>query len=149
MQLDQFGAILELIRASGGEIYGRTRMQKLMFLAQEEGGLREKQFRYIGWDYGPFSRDLQVCINTLVNLELLVEGTHPTKSGESAYRYVLTDGGRALLEQAPWNPVETESGQIARLVREWGSRNLDELIRHVYARNPEFTERSKLDWAKE
>lgn len=48
-----------------GEIHGRTKFQKMVFLAQEELGA-EKVFPYKKYHYGPYSWDLTETIERMI-----------------------------------------------------------------------------------
>jgi len=75
--------LLSLVGVAG-EINGRKKLQKIVYLLQVAGFDFGKTFRY--HYFGPYSTDLQLEIDALVDRELLLE----TRSG-SAYSYKVAN----------------------------------------------------------
>ena len=65
------GILLEMLRRCG-EIVGRTRIQKLVFLGQEELGLPHL-FEFSKNYYGPYSRDLTDTLERLISQGDVIE----------------------------------------------------------------------------
>ncbi len=55
-------AVVAVIQAAGGELVGRTRLQKTIYLLEIAGFLGEFDFRDIGRHYGPYSEDLSQAV---------------------------------------------------------------------------------------
>jgi len=65
-----FNRILTLVQEAG-RIEGRKKFQKIAFILQAKGEDFPERFKY--HYYGPFSDDLQMEIDDLVDMELLIE----------------------------------------------------------------------------
>ena len=59
--LERLDKLSQIIRAAGGEILGKTKFQKIVFLAQEKGYYLGYDYNY--YHYGVFSPDLEADIH--------------------------------------------------------------------------------------
>jgi hypothetical protein len=166
--LETDDAIVLLLGAPGaterdqGRIEGITRLEKLLFLLEKEtdamNWLKEDaQFR--SDNFGPFSAKAYQEIENLTTYGLVKDSAALSDSLEDTWesehiigestpeRYAtrnleLTDKGRryyeALLAELP---PEAES-VVSELKRRFGAIPLRRLIRYVYQRHPEFTDKS-------
>lgn len=137
-----------LYAADRHRIQGRTRMQKFVFLAQERlerEGLQP--YRYIAYDYGPFSKDLAEALNEYEENELLEESAERTWDGSKKYIYTLTPKGERNFER---NLRESPDDEELRLIRDVSKEVVDEfnklsyskLLDYVYEEYPEYAENS-------
>lgn len=159
--------LLLLISAEGpdggaGRLNGITRLEKLLFLADQETNVSssvERPFTFRAYDYGPYSKAVYEGVDLLEQAGLLREervlegasldeleedfaaGTDVREGVER--RFVLTDAGQQVADllQAR-NPDETES--LARIKQQYGSMPLRTLIRFVYRKYPDFAKASKI-----
>lgn len=143
MDLDQLLAPLQLIEAHGGAIAGRTRVQKLMFLVQEEG-TGSKPFNYIAYDYGPYSKDLQNSLNTLVDLGLLEEKPGSGRSDSTYYTYQITAPGKQFIAASKTAEATKRGVTMKAIQDQWRRKTTDELIHYVYEKFPAYAANSKL-----
>ncbi len=67
------------VRDAGGELVGRTRLQKVAYLSQLAGFENDFVFEYR--HYGPFSADLADAMEIATGLRLAEEEEHATKWG--------------------------------------------------------------------
>jgi len=97
--LKDHAKIMNAIAASG-EIIGRKKLQKMIYIAKKlDFPFHEKyQFHF----FGPYSEELTLRIEELCNMGFLNE-IKEKKGGYYQYRYSLTDNGQEFLEQ---NDVE-------------------------------------------
>ncbi len=79
--MDNMKKILALIKACGGKIQGRTKLQKLVYILKNHGVDFDENFKY--HHYGPYSFNLQLEITELVDCGLLKE------AGSTPYIYEL------------------------------------------------------------
>ncbi len=124
-----------------GEVRGRTRFQKLVFLTKEK--LKEENrdidIRFSKLFYGPFSRDLNDTLKAQTE-----EGTVEERIEESSfglvYIYNLTEIGKNLVEDSLCKGlIEQEvKKKIEAVANEFGDKPLDELISVVYRKYPQF-----------
>ena len=67
------------VRDAGGELVGRTRLQKVVYLSQLAGFEKDFDFEYR--HYGPFSADLADAMEIATGLRLAKEEEHTTDWG--------------------------------------------------------------------
>lgn len=148
---------LALLYASDGEIRGKTRFQKLAFLAEQE--LEEYgigPYEFIAYDYGPFSKDILEETEDLQREGLTDISERKTFGGDVRYDYRLTpDGSKSYedncpdvsgeLPESPDSPDERFQciHSIAEdVVSEFGEMPVSNLINHVYSEHPEYAKNS-------
>jgi len=96
-----------------GELIGRTKLQKIVYIAQRLGYPFLESFSWR--EYGPFSPALAAEVEELKELGILEE--EPTREwGYVSWKYRLTELGEQFLDVIPATVPEPEG--LARLVRE-------------------------------
>ncbi|VVB84943.1 Uncharacterised protein [uncultured archaeon] len=147
MLLRQVIPLLFLYANNGGSIYGRTRFQKMIFLAQkEEEGVKE-WYNFYPHDFGPYSTELQNDLDILAMEGLIRES--PEEYGEKIrYQYLLTRKGTAIIEKVLNNPehrkdLNTTLKALTTIKSKYSKLPLEKLINHVYLKYPEYAIFSK------
>ena len=126
--------ILELI-SSAGKIVGRTKLQKLAFLAKKEGKL-PLSFNFPVYYYGPYSEELQQIVDTMVAAGFVKEEVFQPNSRDEesvGYIYSLTEDGKEFSKQLSSELTEEEMSRLQDLVKQYGYRPLREVLDYVYA----------------
>lgn len=77
-----------------GEVIGRKKLQKMIFIAKKMDVPFSERFKF--HMFGPYSEELTLRIGELCNLNFLQE-VKEDKGGYSQYRYTLTDEGNEFL----------------------------------------------------
>lgn len=162
--LDTDDLIVLLLGAQGrsarsrGRIDGITRLEKLVFLVEQEGG-----FEAIGTDsgfeahnFGPFSAEIYKAVDVLAAAGLITDSRSTTPSREETWEaesvigdgphaprsFALTERGEryfnALVSELPVAEMEG----LSRFKRTFGELPLRQLIRYVYEKYPAFTDKS-------
>src|SRR5262245_24324492 len=121
----------DIIRAAGGRVVGRTRLQKIGYLL-ELAGLGEGfpfAYRY----YGPFSEELATAVRDARALGLISEEEHPATWGGCYSVFKLQDASRPkttnsirlnlVHEAAGASSIELELAATAAFLAEEGSRD--------------------------
>ena len=137
---------LLLLHADGGRpIEGRTRLQKFVFLAQVEGGVAPA-YRYIPFDHGPYSRDLQNDLDELIREGLAAEAIEDFGEGRMRYSYSLTPWGAEIARKvlssrhAEWDrPFRA----LEAVKRGYRGQSLPSILQDVYANHPEYSINSR------
>ena len=90
---------LYLIELAGGKLRGRTRLQKLVFLAQKH--LKDQiDYKFTkGW-YGPVSYTLMDLVQTMAAIGMVEEHIDKTAAGFNVTEYRLTRDGKELVDFA-------------------------------------------------
>jgi uncharacterized protein YwgA len=77
-----------------GEIVGRKRLQKMIYIAKKISFPFQERFQF--HFYGPYSEELTLRVEELCNMGFLDE-VKEKKGGYFQYRYTLTDSGKEFL----------------------------------------------------
>lgn len=118
-----------------GEIHGRTKFQKMIFLAQEELGA-EKLFPYQKYHYGPYSWDLTETIERLIARGDIVEKVE--EFGDVIrYSYTTSEDSKKEIEES--GELASESLEIMKTL---SRMPLSMILDYVYRKY--LPERSKV-----
>lgn len=123
---------IEYLVDDHGPILGRTRLVKLLYLADlrwadERGaGRGYTEARYYRWNHGPFAREILDAIDWMNGVEIL-ETVADNPVGVE-YRYV--SGRRTRLRPVTLNPEFKR--YLDEVAEEWGDVSLAEILAHVY-----------------
>lgn len=134
-------------------IMGRTRFQKMIFLLQTKHGDKDPEhdlgFNFIPYDYGPYSKALQMDINGLIEDRLLEEKPTKNDSGKYMYRYEITNAGKMLVDHLLTEPKydQHQFKAMYKILQEIKS-NVNEkdmylLLWDIYTSHPEYAQFSK------
>jgi uncharacterized protein YwgA len=151
---------LALLYTAGGEIEGRTRFQKLAFLADQQlEDFDIDPYEFIPYDYGPFDSDLYDNLEWLESEGLVESSESRTFGGDKRYDYRLTKKGKVGFEQnVPTSDNKTlgdlsESQQKLKkiyevandVVEEYNEIPISNLLRRIYDEYPRYAENSVLN----
>jgi uncharacterized protein YwgA len=147
--------------APSGRLDGITRLEKLLFLVDKETDVPhdvDVPFPFRPYNYGPYSREVYEAVELLeearlVEEERVLEGNTLDEMEEASTvtaeregverRFRLTDHGRLvaglLARQHP-----DAAQKIADVKRSYAGMPLQQLIRYVYRKYPEYAEQSKI-----
>lgn len=137
---------LALLYAADDQVVdGITRLQKLVFLAQEESEI-ESEYEFYAYDYGPYSKELYDALDTLEDRELIEKEVESTRSGNEKYIYSLTDKGRTLvIDYLDFSDDRDSVLTVAdTITEEYNDMPIQRLLQYVYKEYPDSTERTKL-----
>ena len=137
MNIKNIILLLETIRQAR-VAYCRTRVQKMVFLGKKEAKL-PYTYEFKQHYYGPFSRELEESISSLVACGALQEESieHPIIAEYGPiveYRYSLTPFGSELLNTYSNYLTDDEKIRIRRLSEKYDKMSLSELISYVYSK---------------
>jgi uncharacterized protein YwgA len=99
MLLKDHAKVMQAIMVSG-EITGRKKLQKMIYIAKKVDFPFHERFQF--HFYGPYSEELTTRVEELCNMGFLNE-VKEKKGGYFQYRYTLTDAGKEFLSM---NEVE-------------------------------------------
>ncbi len=111
--MDVYEVIESILDANGGEIKGRTTIQKLVYLAQNTIPQLEIP-SYKPHYYGPFSSELGIALEKLVSYSFVTETKIPGTMYEG-YIYRLTTDGQKVIDRIK-NETKEEYEKIKELV---------------------------------
>ena len=127
-------------------IYGKTRIQKIIFLVQQEI-IGTDIFSFRAHHYGPFSKSLAICFEELIELKLL--DIKENKQREIDH-YIITKDGRnkilnidisienkSLIKYL--NVLDNVIKRNSEIIRQWNFESSKKLLKKVYQEYPDFT----------
>lgn len=143
-----------------GSLRGITRLEKLLFLADQEehvGQLVAAGFKFKAYDYGPYSKEVYEAVDVLEQAGLVTESRYQDEDAAAdemeevsagtdereglERRFSLTQDGRdvagLLAREHP--KAATLLGAIKE---KYGTLPLRQLIRYVYTKYPSYAEAS-------
>lgn len=91
--LNDHAKLMQAIRVSG-EIVGRKKLQKMIYIAKKISFPFQERFQF--HFYGPYSEELTLRVEELCNMGFLHE-VKEKKGSYFQYRYTLTDSGKEFL----------------------------------------------------
>ncbi len=129
-------ALLLALLARLGRVWGKTRIQKLMFLSQADAvSSGNAPFRYYLYKHGPFSLDLALTLDSLRDHRYVNESLQRSSVGNPVYFYILTDEGRRALKDTEVSQfVQGWQSAIESVVQRYGSLDLPFLVEQAYDR---------------
>ena len=122
-----------------GELKGKTRFQKLMFLIQKnalEENVCTLDYDFKLYHYGPFSTEFSSIVDGLVLRNYLQEVVEATPSGHLRHAYKLTTEGKDVVEEVLQKEL-IPSGLIKiihKTVTLYGNLPLELLVEKAYER---------------
>lgn len=128
-----------------GRIDGRTQLQKLAFLGQEEGKL-EAGYVFRSWKFGPFSDDIWKDLDVTVKQGQVTEIAQNSKDGEVlGYIYLLSKQGRDYVTSEILPKLDQQTLSLLKtLMTRYAHMSLDELLTYVYKEYPDWTDKSQV-----
>jgi uncharacterized protein len=156
---NDFILLLVLYADNQSMIIGKTRLQKMIFLYEKEchksiNQQREANlfdFDFFPHHYGPFSKELYKHLKNLKTFGMITieNESYPEDENfiEKESQYCITQDGIATIHEEIFqaqriNQIEMEI--LETFKKEYNAMNLNELIRLVYEKYPEYTNNSKI-----
>ncbi|MBT3304412.1 DUF4065 domain-containing protein [Candidatus Woesearchaeota archaeon] len=124
-----------------GCVYGRTFIQKLFFLIENEL-FKDMDLNYIKYHYGPYSTELRDAVEALKRKEL-IKDVCIIMDGHVGHCYELTEKGKHK-----FTSLDTKTSRVASKLNSFCDRYKEykpsELLRLVYSKYPLWTVNSVL-----
>jgi len=126
-----------------GEIWGRTYLQKFLYLLNRQA-FNKEIFKFKHYKYGPFSTELNHLMTELEFKDIVEEKPEKTRGLETAYRYILTEKGKKLANKIFESELTAkERKDLIEYTNRFKRYSPTELLKYVYQQYPEVTERSE------
>lgn len=127
-------------------------MQKLVFLTEQRLNDENEDlgpYRYIAYDYGPFSKDLLDALEEYDQKGLIERRTERTWDGSKKYIYQLTGKGKRnfetnLRESEDAEKIEEIRATTSEVIAEFNKMSVSKLLDYVYDEYPAYAENSVL-----
>lgn len=169
--------LLVLAAEDGKPVLGVTRLQKYLFLLQEEHNWHKRfgfsePYRFRAYDYGPFDSQIYDDLAFFENVGFLTaeDGGPEPASERDELRGASDDAGLTDPEVRPWEEAsqvrrykltpagmafaqrialpEADRGTVEQMKQRWNDRPLRELLRWLYQEYPAYAENTKLSQLK-
>lgn len=151
-QIDRRTDVVFILFHHAGSIRGITKLQKLLFLVEEETEFFEEygeelEFEFYAHKMGPFSEHVYEEIRFLqqlkaIEMEPMETGTEEDDLTNQVFH--ITKKGEKIAAELV-NQLEPEyNEELATLVGEYNELELRKLLRYVYAEYPAFTTESEI-----
>jgi len=139
---------LALLHASGRDIKGKTRLQKLAFLLdKEELGADFQAYEFKKYDYGPFSKHLLQDVESLSNEGVVDIDKSRTFSGNTRYDYELESNWTDEVEKlAKQDDIQNVFDAAESLVEKYDDMSIRDLVEYIYEEYPEYKENSVYEY---
>jgi uncharacterized protein YwgA len=128
-------SLLYLISKFEKGLVGRTRLQKMVYLSNKEGGVSIFNYPFRPYLYGPYSGIIFSDINALITEGFLTEDrTQIVDSiGHETYQYTykLTEKGKNKLREL--GTISQQQG-IDKVFSSYGGMSLSEILKYVYSK---------------
>ena len=108
-----------------GKVSGRTKLQKMIFLGQEEHSLGNT-FDFQLYHYGPYSFDLNKTLSEVIIEGLVTEETVFSDTTGPQYSYSLTSEGKKFFE------TNKNTANMQAVLDNWENKSYSEIINYVY-----------------
>jgi hypothetical protein len=143
-----------------GHIEGITRLEKLAFLIEKERTPEwlTEEGDFVSHNFGPFSSKIYKAVDTLVAADLLQDSESFAPSTEDAWEteniigaptdpyatrnFELTERGRRYYEALLADLPDGVEDELSEFKKRFAALPLRQLIRYVYERYPDFTDKS-------
>jgi uncharacterized protein YwgA len=139
---------LALLYASGRNIKGKTRLQKLAFLLDEEElGDNFKAYNFKKYDYGPFSKHLLQDTEQLKREGVVDINKTRTFSGNARYDYEIEENWLGEVEDLAEEKDISEIFEAAEmLVEKHKDKSIRDLVEYIYEKYPEYEKNSVYEY---
>ncbi|AFH22001.1 hypothetical protein OSG_eHP14_00105 [environmental Halophage eHP-14] len=116
---------------------GRTYIQKLLFLFQQE--VEAEFFYYVAGDYGPFSEKLYEVLEYCVEYDYVTEREMKNEDGIVRYEY---EAGPAIEDVFGHGDHADLRAAARTVIEEYPAHDLQNLIEAVYSEYPKYARNS-------
>ncbi|KTG22189.1 type II toxin-antitoxin system antitoxin SocA domain-containing protein [Haloferax profundi] len=154
-EIDRRTDVVFVVFYFGKSIRGVTKVQKLLFLIEEETSFFEEYrdsiaFNFAPYKMGPFSEEVYEELHFLLQLDAIearpisdpvIEGSDPDLSNKE---FVITAKGEKIASQLVEILEPEYREELRDLVEQYNELSLNELLRHVYSEYPEYTTESEI-----
>lgn len=132
--------LLSLLRESGNQVNGRTRLMKLAFLVDRTLDKKGEPspYSFHAYKHGPFDKEVLSAAESLEDQGLLEEDTEVTPYGEMSV-YKLTEEGIQKAEKVNKELGRWDKKAVNGTINRWGDTGTQTMIGYVYDNYPDYT----------
>lgn len=125
--------LLLTLLAKMERVYGKTRIQKLIFIIEASAATPGSSvpFQYHLYKHGPFSLDVAFTLDALRDKQDVTETFKRTQSDRPVYLFTITDSGRARARE-PIAVPEPWRHAVDEVVSKYSTLDLPQLVEEAY-----------------
>jgi hypothetical protein len=153
--VDRRTDVVFLLFNYGEEVAGVTKLQKLLFLVEEESAFFEAYrddvgFKFAPYKMGPFSEHVYEELQFLLTLDAIETTPLPDaptgieRDDLSGQRFTITPKGRKIATELESQLEPKFRYELTVLVEEYNDYSLTELLEYVYSEYPEYAAESEI-----
>jgi len=157
-EIDREDDLALLLFHHANEVDGITKLQKLIFLIQEETEFTEVhekiEFEFESYKYGPFSEEIYDRIRFLIAIGAIEAvdtdsdtdhvRTQDDQNDLSGKKFVLTEKGKKISYEFNEILDDNIEEEIEAISNEYNDLTLNELLEYVYTQYPNYTDESEI-----
>lgn len=134
---ESFLKLLLLLKLAG-QIQGKTKLHKMVFLSKEEEPRIDFGFEFTKYNYGPYSFDLTKALDAMETLGLIEVETSILPSTDfngfqtKQFTYKITEKGLETTSNSKIEEKREVVEKIKQLVQKWNTVPRQKMIEHVY-----------------
>ena len=131
--------VIPLQIISHGEIRGKVRLQKLVFLSQISLQ-RNHDFNFEPAPLGPLSNDVNYLLSIMKEFGIIKETIKTTNSGHDVYCYNITDFGKGILShvQNHGSLTSNDLDIISSICKNYRNMPYMELLDDIHNKYPQY-----------
>ncbi|WP_440009171.1 DUF4065 domain-containing protein [Halomicrococcus sp. SG-WS-1] len=155
-EIDRRTDVVFILFYFGEQIRGVTKVQKLLFLVEQETEFFEEYesdvaFNFAPYKMGPFSEHVYEELHFLLQLDAIEAekiSAHGSEENEdtdlSNKKFEITPKGQKIATELVDILDEEYQEEIRKLVAQYNEQPLRELLQYVYTEYPEYATESKI-----
>ena len=151
-QIDRRTDVVFILFHHAGSIRGITKLQKLLFLVEEETKFFEEHgdelaFEFTAHKMGPFSKHVYEEVRFLQQLKAIETEPMEGESDDEELTnkvFHITPKGEKIASELSDRLDDQYDDELRELVTKYNSMELRELLRYVYRAYPQFTTESEI-----
>jgi len=155
-EINQETDLLFLLFNYTEEVEGVTKLQKLLFLLQEESEFKEiyenVEIEFEPYKYGPFSEQIYDEVELLINMGAIKEVDSknaddirgPDSSRHANKRFEVTNRGQTIAREVNATMDDDLQDEFSRIMDDYIEMPLDDLLEYVYRQYPDYTTESEI-----
>ncbi len=154
-EIDRRTDVVFIVFHFAEEISGVTKVQKLLFLIEQETEFFQEYeekvaFNFAPYKMGPFSENVYQELQFLLELDAIEaerwdDGTDIASTADLGNkRFTITPKGQKIAAQLVEVLEPEHEEELRTLVEQYNSMSLDELLKYVYSEYPDFASESEI-----
>ena len=153
-QIDRRTDVIFILFYFAEEIYGVTKVQKLLFLIEQETEFfnefeEDVNFNFAPYKMGPFSQEVYLELHFLLQLDAIDKDdwdaeAEYVETDLANQKFVITSKGRKIAQELVEILEPEHREELESLVQQYNALQLNDLLKYVYTEYPTYTIESEI-----